>query len=165
MLWLSILIIFLVIIGVILFFSPLICQVSLEINEEINLEITCKLGFIPVYSREYRFLITDFFDDYIQPFLLKKKNKSPKFSKKIKLKQLNWNSTIGLEHANQTAISVSLLMTLKSIVMRALSSYFNQPQDIHYQVNPNYNQYGFETYCQCMFSIKLGQAIYMKFKR
>lgn len=165
MMWLSILIIFLVIISVILLFLPLVCQFSLEISEEINLEFTCKLGFIPVYSREYHFLITDFFDDYIQPFLLKKNNKSPKYIKKIKLKKLNWNSTIGLEHADQTALSVSLLMTLKSIVARALSSYLNQPQDIHYQVDPDYHQYGFETYCQCMFSIKLGQAIYMKFKR
>ncbi|MBU5593677.1 hypothetical protein KQI76_00700 [Amphibacillus sp. MSJ-3] len=164
MLWLSIIVIFLVIVSILLFFIPLIFQCSLQIDEEINLDLKCKLGFIPIYSKEYRFLISEFFDDYIQPYLVKKNQRSPVIIKKIKLKQFNWSSKIGFEYANATALSMSLLMIIKSIMAQMLISYYDQPLNISYHVNPDYHQPGFETDCQCIFSIKVGQAIYVKLK-
>lgn len=124
-----------------------------------------KFGFITVYSRTYQLTVEDLYNQYIQPILTgKTKGKKSEF-KKIKLIELNWQSSIGLERADLTAIGVSLLWALKSLIVEVLHLYIHSFDATQYHVVPNYHEVEFKTKGSCIFSLNLGQAIYIKFKR
>ena len=167
MVWLSV-ILLLIITGLISLLLPLKVRLNVRVDQEIIFELRCELFSIPIYSKTDHISYSDFFDDYIQPFIMDKKHKNHKKTKqlrRIKLTQLKWHSTIGLDDASETALSVSGLMMIKGVVIQIIGRYLNHPDDFAYHVTPDFDQFGFKSDCQCMFSIRLGQAIRMKLKR
>lgn len=165
MFWWILLLIFVIFIIIILLLMPIVCQLSFQLNDKIDLEINWSLGFIPFYSKQYQILLSDLLEDHIQPFLTNKKSNRLHLIKRIKIKQFKWHSSIGFDDADQTAIGSTLLLTLKSMIIKSVITFFNEPNDLQYNVRPEYNDYGLKTDCRCIFSLKLGQAIIMKFKR
>lgn len=99
--------------------------------------------------------------------LPKDKNILPPLSQmqQIKCQRLNWLTTIGLDQADHTAMSVGLLISCKSLIITGVSEWFDSVNHVNYMVKPIYNHAMFHSHCQCMFSMRLGHAISMYFKR
>lgn len=165
MFWLITMILILITIGLFSLLLPLSGQLIIQIKEEATLEMTFKLLFIPVYTKTLNYSNLDLIEDYIKTSFFNQQNVKINQLKKIKLKELTWFSEIGLEDASDTALSVSGLMLVKGFITQLVLYYLNSPKNFSYRVKPNFDQLSFESDCRCMFSIRLGQAIYMKLKR
>lgn len=165
MFWLILIVILILLIGFISLFLPLVCQLAIQVSDEIHLELTFRLVNFSIYSKTDQLTFDSLIDDHIQPMLSKKNASKFNQLKIIKLQQFKWHSIIGLEHADETAMSVSGLLMLKGLISQIIFQILNDPKVFHYQVHPNYNELTFQSDCQCIFSLRLWQAIYMKIKR
>lgn len=165
MLWLILIVLLILLIGFISLFLPLACQLAIQVSDEIHLDLTIKLANFSIYSKTNQLSFDSLIDDHLQPMLSKKTSSKFNRLKIIKLQQFKWDSIIGLEQAHETAMFVSGLLMLKGLVSQIIFQSLNDPKVFHYQVQPNYNELTFHSDCQCIFSLKLWQAIYMKIKR
>lgn len=146
-------------------FFPLTCQLSLQISDQIDVEMFVKFVNLSVYTKTERISYESLLEDYLTPMLTKKSSPKPKWLKTLRLIEFKWSTKIGLEYADQTALSVSSLMMVKGLITQVIFQLLNQPKAFNYLVQPNYEQLMFQSDCQCIFSLKLWQAIYIKFKR
>lgn len=165
MFWLILIVILILLIIFISLFLPLTCQLTIQVSDEIHLELTLKLANFSIFSKTDQLRFDSLVDDHLQPMLSKKTSNKFNRLKIIRLQQFKWHSIIGLEHAHETAMSVSALLMLKGLVSQIIFQFLNAPKSFHYQVQPNYNELTFQSDCQCIFSLRLWQAIYMKIKR
>lgn len=146
-------------------FFPLTCQLSLQISDQIDVEMFVKFVNLSVYTKTELISYESLLEDYLTPMLTKKSSPKPKWLKILRLIEFKWSTKIGLEYADQTALSVSSLMMVKGLITQVIFQLLNQPKAFNYLVQPNYEQLMFQSDCQCIFSLKLWQAIYIKFKR
>lgn len=146
-------------------FLPLTCQLSLKVGDQIDVELSVKLVNFSVYRKTDQISYDSFIEDHLEQMLTKKSLEKPNWLKTIKLVKFNWSTKIGLEHADETVLSVSSLLIIKGMITKVIFQLLNQPKVFDYLVQPNFEQLMFQSDCQCIFSLKLWQAIYMKFKR
>ncbi len=165
MIWLLLIIIFLVIVLSLSLFLPLVCQLSIYLTHEIEIEISVKLAKIQVYSKTIEYSLEAVIDEIIPKLFNKELLKSSIQYNRLKLNQLTWYSTIGLEDAAITTLSASGLWLIKGMACQYIFSLMNQPTDYQYQVKPSFDQFVIQSECECIISTPLWQAIYMKYKR
>lgn len=146
-------------------FFPLTCHLSMQISDQIDVEIFVKFVNLSVYTKTDRISYDSLLEDYLTPMLTKKSSPKPKLLEILKLIEFKWSTKIGLEYADQTALSVSSLMMVKGLITHVIFQHLNQPKVFNYLVQPNFEQPMFQSDCQCIFSLKLWQAIYIKLKR
>ncbi|WP_017473406.1 DUF2953 domain-containing protein [Amphibacillus jilinensis] len=161
---LALLIIFLFII----IYAPFYVDISIDIADKVIIKKTYKCLAISLYSKSDVYMPEQLLDKLLQFSNTKKEiNIFPRLSqmRQIKCQTLNWMTTIGLHQADHTAIFVGLLISCKSLIITGFSEYFDAVNGVNYVVKPIYNHAMFHSHCQCMFSMRLGHAIHMYFRR
>ncbi|WEG13881.1 DUF2953 domain-containing protein [Pullulanibacillus sp. KACC 23026] len=84
----------------------------------------------------------------------KRKKKSPL----LKIKDFNWETSVGCHQADQTAIAIGVCWALKSTLLGVVQS-FMYLESPYYNILPLFNEWHFETHLSCMISFRLGKAI------
>ncbi|WP_062047748.1 DUF2953 domain-containing protein [Bacillus sp. JCM 19034] len=83
-----------------------------------------------------------------------------RFLKKVRIKQLNWHSSVGIEDAAHTAQLAGVVWSLKSVII-GLISHYTRLQDVpKVSVEPRYQMLYSYSKFSCMISFRLGQAIF-----
>ncbi|MBO0992348.1 DUF2953 domain-containing protein [Bacillus sp. SD088] len=86
------------------------------------------------------------------------------FFKKIKIKQFEWRTTIGLGDAAETGTASGAIWSLKGTVFSWARNYLSFAKKPLIDVHPDYQRMTLETTCQCMMQIKVGNAIWTAYK-
>ncbi len=76
----------------------------------------------------------------------------------LHIENLTWESAVGCEEADWTAMTVGLLWTIKSFGLRMIQSIVDL-QNPQLKVVPVFNKWYLETHFSCMISFRLGKAI------
>ncbi|MCJ7839718.1 DUF2953 domain-containing protein [Lederbergia sp. NSJ-179] len=87
-----------------------------------------------------------------------------RFLNKIKIKQFEWRTTIGLGDAADTGVASGAIWSLKGTLVSWVRNYLSFYQKPLLDVQPNYQQMTFESTCQCMMQIKVGNAIWTAYR-
>ena len=97
-----------------------------------------------------------------------------KMLKSIRLDQLEWVTSLGLKHADQTAMLTGLLYAVKGMVSSFFITMMQNETHPKMTVTPIYVKPTYETEVKCIFSFKIGQIMrdmfrillqYKKFKK
>lgn len=86
------------------------------------------------------------------------------FRKSISIHKLSWHTTIGIEQANITGVSVGGLWGIKGIILSILKENTLLRRKPQISITPIYNQTLFHTEFNCIGSIKVGKAIFVFFR-
>jgi hypothetical protein len=89
--------------------------------------------------------------------------KQERFAQIFHISHFSWETVIGCEQADWTAMVTGFLWAFKSNLIGLLYSVL-QMKEPTFQVNPRYNQWIFETHFSCMISFRLGKAIGQVFR-
>lgn len=80
--------------------------------------------------------------------------------KKIIIHSFKWNTTIGTAEATSTGIITGLCWTIKECTGALLTQFVKMNKSPEFKVTPVFQQSLIESNCSCIFSMRLGQAIY-----
>lgn len=114
-------------------------------------------------------MITSFFDQShrkIEPHVKlyqkkhRLKNIVKKRLKKVLLHSFKWKTTIGTKEAASTGVITGVCWTIKGIVGAFLTQYLRFEDTPEFDVTPVYHNSLIDSQCTCIFSMRLGQAIY-----
>lgn len=81
----------------------------------------------------------------------------------FQIPSLSWETAIGCDQADWTAMVTGFLWAFKSNLIGLLYNVL-QMKEPFFQVNPRFNQWFFETHFSCMISFRLGKAIGQVFR-
>ncbi|WP_067843005.1 DUF2953 domain-containing protein [Amphibacillus sediminis] len=158
----------LVVVIILCLFAPLIIRLTLHVSDEITFKLSYQFLFMPIYDKTYHFS----FDEMISSLVDLAGTKQTDFSflpsgafEKMTCKELCWQTKIGVENAAYTANLTALILSFKGLVKAALLYFFPKLSEINFSVAPYYRTTTFDSHCQCMFSVSLGNAIYIYLKR
>lgn len=84
------------------------------------------------------------------------------FTRKLKVKKMKWETSIGLGDAADTAVLVGAIWSIKGIILSWMKSYVTFSPRVH--VYSNYQQISFQTTIECMVDLKAGHAIWTGYK-
>ncbi|WP_062104257.1 DUF2953 domain-containing protein [Bacillus niameyensis] len=84
------------------------------------------------------------------------------FIQKLKVKKMEWETSIGLGDAADTAVLAGAIWSIKGIILSWMKSYLTFNPRVH--VFPHYQQIWFQTRIQCMVDLKAGHAIWTGYK-
>lgn len=84
--------------------------------------------------------------------------------KSVSIHKLSWHTTVGIDRADITGISVGGLWGIKGIILSFLREKTILKRNPQISVTPIYNQMLFHTEFDCMGSIKVGKAIFVFFR-
>ncbi|WP_117170572.1 DUF2953 domain-containing protein [Paraliobacillus sediminis] len=80
--------------------------------------------------------------------------------KKVTIHTFNWETTIGTAEATSTGILSGLCWTVKECIGGLLTQFVLMKNSPEFKVTPLFQQRLVESDCTCIFSMRLGQAIY-----
>ena len=80
--------------------------------------------------------------------------------RKVKVHVFNWETTIGMADAASTGMISGLCWSIKGSVGAILHSFMRLKTTPSYQVTPVFQEKLINSSCTCIFSIRLGQAMY-----
>lgn len=80
--------------------------------------------------------------------------------KKIKLEYMQWHSTVGMDHAAYAGLFSGFLWTVKGVLIGILDHLVDIRSNPNLDISTVFDLTEFETECECIFSLRLGQAIY-----
>lgn len=83
-----------------------------------------------------------------------------RFLKKIKVKQLEWHSQIGIGDAAHTGMLTGVAWSIKGGVVGLISSYMKLQTTPVMSISPAFNVFCSRTKLKCMFQFRIGQAIF-----
>jgi hypothetical protein len=84
-------------------------------------------------------------------------------SRIFSISNFSWETAVGCDQADWTAMITGFLWAIKSNVIGLLYSVL-QMNGMTWEVNPRFNQWMFETHFSCMISFRLGKAIGQVFR-
>ncbi|WP_102026772.1 DUF2953 domain-containing protein [Salirhabdus sp. Marseille-P4669] len=82
------------------------------------------------------------------------------FLHKVFVYKLEWDTEIGLKDASSTGITTGVIWGLKGAVIGWMDQVLNVKGAPELSVTPHFHQIVFKTKIHCMFSFKVGQAMY-----
>lgn len=88
--------------------------------------------------------------------------KLKKLKAMIRIRQLKWDTNLGTSDAFHTALICGWFWTIKALMYQSIKNFFHSPIIPAYSVQPSYYQSQMRSEVQCIFSMRLGQAIYAK---
>ena len=71
MFWLILIVILILLIGFITLFLPLLCQLAIQVSDEIHFELTVKLANFSIYSKTDQLTFDSLIDDHLKVTLQK----------------------------------------------------------------------------------------------
>ncbi|GGM26512.1 hypothetical protein GCM10011351_10290 [Paraliobacillus quinghaiensis] len=80
--------------------------------------------------------------------------------RKVKVHTFDWETTIGTADAASTGMISGLCWSIKGSVGAMLDSFMKLKTTPNYQVTPVFQEKLINSTCTCIFSIRLGQAMY-----
>lgn len=90
----------------------------------------------------------------------KRKTKLIKYLKKISLEIKSWETTIGTKNAAATGMLTGVCWSMKGSIVAMLGQLFHITDKPAIQVHTDFEQPILKSACTCIFSLRLGQAIY-----
>ncbi|WP_112181619.1 DUF2953 domain-containing protein [Paraliobacillus zengyii] len=160
-------------------------KLYLECSQEImTATIIIHVAGIKMHERAYEIVLKDVFEEEamdliesIQTFFnqsqekvkpqIKLYRKNQKFHKlirarlkKVNMHSLNWETTIGTAEATSTGLLAGLCWTVKGCIGAVLDQFVNIKESPEFKVTPVFQQRLVNSNCTCIFSMRLGQAIY-----
>lgn len=87
-----------------------------------------------------------------------------KFLKKVTINHLHWTTTIGLGDAAHTGVIVGAIWAVKGNMIGLISNFMRLADFPHLSVVPVFNQKKTETSFYCIFSFRIGHAIFVGIK-
>jgi hypothetical protein len=82
-----------------------------------------------------------------------------KFLKTVKIKQLEWNSIVGVKDAALTGVLTGIVWSIKGGIVGVLSHYMKLMAQPQISVHPSFRIPISQTKIKCMFKIRIGNAI------
>ncbi|MCZ0703203.1 hypothetical protein J2T56_001467 [Natronobacillus azotifigens] len=162
-----------VVLLLIIIFLVLPCKGDLTVqiqNNNCQLDICVKVLGLTIYRQEKAFSLLQLDvenTDVFQPEKIKKwkrvwKEKQQLFNcfSRMKIQQYSWDTKFGLPDAPDTAIVSSFLWMLKAFIHALLDIQFTLKATPKYEVKPYYHQTFLQSSMQCIFSMRIGQAIH-----
>ncbi|CQR48135.1 hypothetical protein BN1058_02483 [Paraliobacillus sp. PM-2] len=158
-------------------FLPVKLQCKLAYNEELILSMKITIAYIPILTYDKQWngttdhasmdleVLTEKIKMYKNGMNENKKINMPgiriiKHLKKITLEIIQWDTTIGMEDAASTGIFTGLLWSIKGSLLAILDQSFHLKEVPVIQVHSDFEKLTFQSTYECIFSLRLGQAIY-----
>lgn len=88
--------------------------------------------------------------------------KLKKMKAMIRIRQLKWDTDLGTSDAFHTALICGWFWTIKALIYQSIKNFFGSSVTPAYSVRPSYYQSLTRSEVECIFSMRLGQAIYAK---
>ncbi len=138
----------------------------MNLDEDFNLDVVEEDKMLnhhmPEKEKEYSY--DDLKDQYkiIQQVIDITKDVIPHLKRLIQSFQLHhfhWISELGVKAANQTAIIVGTLYTLKSLGCRWMTSLMKSDLNPELKVIPNYHKSILQSELECILSVRIGQIM------
>jgi hypothetical protein len=77
----------------------------------------------------------------------------------LRIHDIKWATTLGLEEAPLTAFAVGMAWTMKWLLIGRLLEWLKGMERPKVDIRPNYNEWTFQTHIKCMITFRLGKAI------
>ncbi|WP_182201086.1 DUF2953 domain-containing protein [Paraliobacillus salinarum] len=92
--------------------------------------------------------------------LKNRKTKISKYLKKVSLEIESWETTIGTKNAAATGMLTGACWAIKGSVLAMLEQLFHITDQPSMQIHADFEKPILKSMCTCIFSLRLGQAIY-----
>lgn len=182
----AIILIFLVILLILIIVMSLSINVKLNLTfsqETITGTLIIHIAGIKIYERDTEIVLREVLEDVnidfpesIRSFVNQSQEKiahrikfyqkkrfqkmARKRLKKVMFHTFNWETTIGTAEATSTGVLTGLCWTVKECIGALLTQFVKMKKSPEFKVNPVFQQSLLESNCTCIFSMRVGQAIY-----
>lgn len=82
----------------------------------------------------------------------------------LRIHDIKWTTTLGLEEAPLTAFATGMVWTLKYNLIGRLMDYLKGMERPTVDVRPAYQKFMFQTHIKCMITFRLGKAIHAAYR-